>query len=106
MPATLLLALLFLAVGTISAACFLAKRMSAIVSFVFIAAYILTVGAVLLINIGVFHILDPKFRQMWVEPWLEIYWPLWTAFFAPSAIFALLACWYSHPSTRRAATAL
>jgi hypothetical protein len=64
------------------------------------------VGAITFINIGVFHLVDPKFREMWVKPWLELFWPLWTIFFAPSAISALLACWFSRPSTWRNATAL
>jgi hypothetical protein len=32
---------------------------------------------------------------------LEIYWPLWTIFFAPSAVCALLATWFSGATERR-----
>jgi hypothetical protein len=67
---------------------------------------VMAVGTITFINISVFHLADPKFGEMSVEPWLELYWPLWTFFFAPSAISALLACWFSHPLTWRDATAL
>ena len=97
MPATLLLFPLFMALGTAGAAYVLAKRVGAIVPLAFIATYVLTVGAILFVNIGVFHIVDSKFREMWIEAWLEIYWPLWVVFNAPSAMLALLACWYARP---------
>ena len=109
MPATFLLFLLFplfLALGTAGAACVLAKRVGAMVPCAFIATYVLTVGAILFVNIGVFHMVDSKFREMWVEAWLQLYWPLWTASFAPSAMLALLACWYARPVTPRDAAAL
>jgi hypothetical protein len=70
----------------------LAKRVGVVMPFAFIAVYVMAVGAVTLINISVFHLSDSKFRDLWVEPWLKFYWPLWTLFFAPSAISALLAC--------------
>jgi hypothetical protein len=106
MPTTLLLLPLFMALGTAGAACVLAKRVGAFVPFAFIATYVLTVGAILFVNIGVFHIVDPKFRKMWIEAWLEIYWPLWAVFYSPSAMLALLACWYARPLRPRDATAL
>ena len=74
--------------------------------FAFIATYVLSVGAIVFANIGVFHMVDSKFREMWVEAWLELYWPLWTAFYAPSAMLALLACGYSRPLTPRDAASL
>jgi hypothetical protein len=106
MPMTLVLFLLFAVLGTVGAACVLAKRVGVIVPFAFVATYVLAVGAILFINIGVFHIVDPKFREMWIEPWLRMYWPLWTVFYAPSAMLALLACWYSRPLLPRHATVL
>ena len=44
---------------------------------------------------------DPKFREMWVKAW-----PIRTAFYAPSAVLALLACWHSSPLMPRDAAAL
>src|SRR5262245_31772482 len=93
--------LLVLAVGFIAAGSVLARRVGFVVPFAFIAAYALGVGALTLLNIGVFDMADPKFREKWVESWLEIYWPLWTIFFAPSAICALLATWFSRATGRR-----
>lgn len=106
MSAPLFLLLLFMALGTVGAAYVLAKRVGAIVPFVFIVTYVLTVGAILFVNIGVFHIVDPKFRETWLEAWLEIYWPLWAVFFAPSAMLALLACRYARSLMPRDAAKL
>jgi hypothetical protein len=64
-------------------------------------AYSLGVGALTLLNVGVFDIMDPKFREMWFKFWLEICWPLWTIFFAPSAICALFGAWFSGVTHRR-----
>src|SRR5262249_3141216 len=88
------------------AGCVLAKRVGPVVPFAFIAAYVLAMGASTFISIGVFDMVDPKFRGVWVKYWLDLAWPLETIFFAPSAICALLACWFSRPLTRRDATAL
>ena len=98
--------LLILAIGAVGAASVLAKRVGPVVPFAFIAAYVLAVGAITFINIGVFDMVDPKFRGVWVKYWLDLDWPLGTILFAPSGISALLACWFSHPLTRRDATAL
>src|SRR5262245_2628863 len=51
-------------------------------------------------------LVDPKFRAVWVKYWLDLAWPVETIALAPSAICALLACWFSRPLTRRDATAL
>jgi hypothetical protein len=51
-------------------------------------------------------IVAPKFRKMWIEAWLEIYWPLWAVSYTQSAMLALLACWYSRPLTPKGATEL
>jgi hypothetical protein len=106
MPATLVFVHLILAIAAFGAACVLAKRVGVVVPFALIAIYVMAVGAVTFINISVFHLADPKFGVMRVEAWLELYWPLWTVFFAPSAISALLACWFSRPWTRRDASVL
>jgi hypothetical protein len=106
MPTTLFLVPLVLAICALCVAGLLAKRLGPFVPFAFIAAYILAVGAILFVNIGVFHMVDPKFHHHWVNAWLEFYWPLWTTFFAPSAIFALVACWFSRPLNPRDAAAL
>jgi hypothetical protein len=58
--------LLILAIGAVGAACVLAKRVGPIVPFAFIAPYVLAVGATTFINIGVFDMVDPKFRGAWV----------------------------------------
>jgi hypothetical protein len=79
----------------------LAVRVGFVVPFAFIVTYPLGVGALTLLNIGVFDMGDPKFRQEWLKSWLEIYWPLWTIFFAPSAVCALLATWFSGATERR-----
>jgi hypothetical protein len=50
---------------------------------------------VTLLNIAVFDMVDSKFRELWMKSWLALYWPLWSVFFAPSAISALLATWLS-----------
>ena len=102
----ILLIPLTLAIGAVWVASVLAKRVGVLVPFAFVVTYVLGVGAIILVNIGVFHIVDPKFRHHWVSAWLELYWPLWTTFHAPTAISALLACWFSRPSTRKDAIRL
>jgi hypothetical protein len=98
------IALLILTIATVGPACLLATRVGPVVPFAFVAAYVLVVGAITFINIDV--VVHPEWRQSWVGSWLEVWWPLWTVFFTPSAISALLACWFSRPLTRRDATAL
>jgi len=73
------------------AAAILARRIGIVVPFAFVATYALGVGAETFLNVAVFDMVDPKFRELWAKSWLEIYWPLWSTFFAPSAISALLA---------------
>jgi hypothetical protein len=97
---TLLLFPLIPAIGVVVAAAILARHVGVWAPFAFVMAYVFGVGALTLVNIGVFHLVDPKFREHWVSAWLKMYWPLWTTFFAPSAISALLACWFSRPSTQ------
>jgi hypothetical protein len=94
-PTSLLVPPLVLAVGLIAAAVILARRVGLVVPFAFVVTYALGVGAVTFLNVAVFDMVDPKFRELWVKSWLEIYWPLWSVFFAPSAISALLATWLS-----------
>ncbi len=106
MATTVFLLLLILAIGAVGAGCVLAKRAGPVVPFAFIAAYVLAMGASTFISIGVFDMVDPKFRAVWVKYWLDLAWPVETIAFAPSAICALLACWFSRPLTRRDATAL
>jgi hypothetical protein len=84
----------------------LAKRARPLVPFAFIAAYVLAMGASTFISIRVFDMVDPKFRAVWVKYWLDLAWPGETIAFAPSAICALLPCWFSRPLTQRDATAL
>jgi len=76
------------------------------VPIAFLAAYAATVGAVSFVNIAAFDLIDSKFREAWVSAWLQIYWPLWTVFFSPAAVTALLACWYSRVSGSGAAKLL
>lgn len=110
MPPTFLLIFfvppLVLAVGLIAAAIILARRVGLVVPFAFVATYALGVGAVTFLNVAVFDMADPKFRELWIKSWLEIYWPLWSAFFAPSAIFALLATWLSRLTKGKEAAVL
>ena len=70
-----------------------------IVPFAFILAFILSVGAILFVNFGLFDMMDSKFREHWISAWFQIFWPLMTAFHAPSATAALLSCWYASPPT-------
>src|SRR5215831_4098327 len=95
---------LVLAVGLIAAAIILARRVGLVVLFAFVATYALSVGTFL--NVAVFDMADPKFRELWMKSWLEIYWPLWSVFFAPSAISALLATWLSRLTKGNAAAVL
>jgi hypothetical protein len=90
-PVSFLVPPLVLTVGLIAAAAIIARRVGIVVPFAFVAMYALGVGAVTFVNIAVFDMVDPKFRELWMKSWLEIYWPLWSVFFAPSAISALLA---------------
>jgi hypothetical protein len=100
------IALLILAIGVVGPAYLLAKRVGPIVPFAFIAAYVLAVGAFTFIGIAAFDMIDVKFRQAPLSAWLEVSWPAATVLYVPSVISALLACWFSRPSTRRDATAL
>jgi hypothetical protein len=84
----------------------LAKRVGPIVPFAFIAAYVLVVGAITFIDVVVFDRVDVKWRQAPICAWLDIYWPLVTVVYVPSVVSALLACWFSRPSTWRDATVL
>ena len=85
----------------------LAKTKSLLtVPFAFVATYALGVGAVTFLNVTVFDMADPKFRELWMKFRLEIYWPLWSDFFAPSAISALLATWLSRLTKGKAAAVL
>src|SRR5215467_5825382 len=110
MPPTFLLIFfvppLVLAVGLIAAAVILATRVGLVVPFAFVATYALGVGAVTFLNVAVFDMADPKFRELWMKSWLEIYWPLWSVFFAPSAISALLATWLSRLTKGKEAAVL
>jgi hypothetical protein len=92
---------LVLVVGLVAGYIGLAIRVGFVVPFALIVAYVLGVGALTLLTIVVFDMGDPKFREEWLKSWLEIYWPLWTIFFAPSAICALLATWFSGATERR-----
>jgi hypothetical protein len=100
------LSILALVIGVVDPACLLTTRVGPIVPFAFIAAYVLALGAISFVIIGVFGMVDVMFRAAWVSAWLELDWPLWTILFAPSAISALLACWFSRPSVRRDAAML
>jgi hypothetical protein len=95
------LLVLVLVVGLVVGISGLARRVGIVVPFTFIATYALGVGALTLLNIGALDMGDPKFREEWLKAWLEIYWPLWTVFFAPSALCALLATWFSGATERR-----
>jgi len=85
MPPTFLLIFFVpkLAVGLIAAAIILARRVGLVVPFAFVATYALGAGTFL--NVAVFDMADPKFHELWMKSRLEIYWPLWSVFFAPSA---------------------
>jgi hypothetical protein len=96
---------LVLVVGVVAAYSGLTIRVASL-SHSFIVTYPLGVGALTFLNIGVFDIGDPKFREVWLKFWLEVYWPLWTIFFAPSAICALLASWFSGVTQRRDAVVM
>jgi hypothetical protein len=73
-------------------------------AIIFIAAYILLVGAITFADVVVFELADPKMRG-W-RAWLQVIWPLWVVFFSPAAVGALLACWYSKLPLRGAAALL
>jgi len=110
MPPTFLLAFfvppLVLAIGLIPAAILLARRVGLVVPFAFVATYALGVGAVTFLNVAVFDMADPKFRELWMKSWLEMYWSLWSVYFAPSAISALLATWLSRLTKGKEAAVL
>jgi hypothetical protein len=100
-------AFLILAICAVGPAAYLlANRVGTIVPLAFIAACVLALGTITFTRVVVFDMVDVKFRQMPVEAWLEVYWPLWTILFMPSVVSALLACWFSRPSTRRDAAVL
>jgi hypothetical protein len=61
----------------------------------FLFAYILAIGALTYVNVVVFKVADVKFLTNPFRAWLEIYWPIWTVFYAPAAVAALLAAWFS-----------
>jgi hypothetical protein len=86
----LILLVLVLVVALVASARVLARQVGFAVPFAFIATYVLGVGALTLLNVGVFDTADPKFREEWLTSWLVIYWPLYTILFAPSTICALL----------------
>ena len=48
---------------------------------------------------------DPKFGRVLIRSWLTFEWPILTVLFTPSAISALLACWFSRPLAPRDAAA-
>ena len=81
-----------------------ARRLSR--PFAFVATYALGVGTVTFLNVAVFDMADPKFRELWMKSWLEMYWSLWSVYFAPSAISALLATWLSRLTKGKEAAVL
>jgi hypothetical protein len=103
---TIALALLILAIGVVGPAYLLARRIGLVVPLAFIASYVLAVGALTFISVVVFGMIDVKFRQALLSAWLKISWPLATVLYVPSVVFALLACWFSRPSTWRDAAVL
>jgi hypothetical protein len=64
-------------------------------AFGFLVAYIIAAGALTYVNVVIFRLADGKFLSDPLRGWLEIYWPLWTIFYAPAAVAALLAAWFS-----------
>jgi hypothetical protein len=100
------IALLIMAVGAVGPAYLLAKRVRIVLPLGFIAACVLAVGAITFAKVVVFGMVDVKWRQMPVRAWLDVYWTLWTILCVPSVAFALLACWFSRPSTWRDAAVL
>ena len=97
----LILLVLVLVVALIASGRLLARDVGFVVPFAFIATYVFGLGALILLNVGAFDMVDPKFREEWLTTWLVIYWPLWTILFAPSAICALLATWFSRATEPR-----
>jgi hypothetical protein len=97
-----LFSLLIVAIGAVGPSYMLAKRVGPAVPLAFIAAYVLALGAIAIIPFPIdIDIGDYKFPG-----WLTLNWPILIAFFAPSVISALLACWFSRPSVPRDAAAL
>jgi hypothetical protein len=72
----------------------------------FAGAYLLVTGAVTCLNVVVLGLGDDKFKSAPWEGWLELYWPFWSALYAPAATVALLAAWYSARSLRHTALLL
>jgi hypothetical protein len=62
---------------------------------VFGVAYVLLVGALTYVNAVVFGLVEREFLDARVQGWLQIHWPFQTIFYAPAAVAALLATWYS-----------
>src|SRR5260370_41761190 len=87
--------------GVPASAYLLAKRAGPIVPFVFIAAYVLAVGAITFIDVVVFDRVDVKFRQPPVSALLDVYCPLVTVLYLPCVVSFSLACWFSCRSTWR-----
>jgi hypothetical protein len=96
-----ILLVLVLVIGLVASTRVLARQVGFVVSFGFIGAYLLGVGALTLINVRALEMADPKFN--WLDFWLIIYWPLWTIIFARSASFALLATRFSRATEQRGA---
>jgi hypothetical protein len=57
----------------------------------FVAAYVLLMGALTYFNVVALGLIDGKFYNAPLQAWLEIYWPLWSIFYAPAAVAGLLA---------------
>jgi hypothetical protein len=66
------------------------------------AAYVLLVGALTYVNAVLFGLVEREFLDARVQGWLHRHWPLQTIFYAPAAVAALLATWYSARSSRDA----
>jgi hypothetical protein len=61
----------------------------------FLAAYALAVGALTHLAVVVLGLVERRYAGAPWQAWLGVHWPLQAAFYAPAAVAALLAAWYS-----------
>jgi hypothetical protein len=87
-----------------------------VVACAFLAVYVFLVGVITYLNVVALGLFDEKFYNsrfgywynyapLW-QVWLKIDWPFSVVLYAPSAVAALLAAWYSKLSLRDAALLL
>jgi hypothetical protein len=65
------------------------------VAAAFLTAYVLAVGALTHLTVVTLGLVERRYAGAPWQAWLSVHWPRQAGFYAPAAVAALLAAWYS-----------